>query len=232
MAVLRQLNTVKSALCVVNIVAIEDHAIILSIVERVGEDVFPGARIALARDGQAGLELCRREQPGLVLLDVELPDCDGFDLVAQIRSCSPEARILVLSSHTEPYVIHRLNVARIDGFVDKNDQPSESLAAALRAVSSGARYFSPAVERALSRHRSDPQSFDKILSSREQELLRMLGQSLSDLEISEKAGLSELTVRNHRRNIMAKLDLHSTPELIRYALENGFSRAHLIRLPS
>ncbi|WP_438480482.1 response regulator [Oleiharenicola lentus] len=211
----------------ISIVLIEDHAIVRGLIERVAEDAFPGATVSAARDGKTGLELCQQHKPRLVLLDLELPDADGFELVSEIRKVSPGARILILSSHTEDYILHRVHQVAVEGFMDKNDPSPEMLTEALQAVASGGRYFSATVENAFARFREDPLAFSKLLSEREQELLRLLGQGLSDEKISEKVGLREITVRNHRRNIMARLGIHSTPELIRYALEHGFARARL-----
>lgn len=206
------------------IVVIEDHAFVRGLIDRVCEDAFTSAVVASARDGREGLELCRQVKPRLVLLDLELPDIDGFELVAQIRAVAPTTRILVLSSHTESYVLHRVQQAGVEGFVDKNEQTPEMLTVALRTVADGGTYFSASVEQALAKYRADPLAFTKVLSEREQELLRRLGQGHSDQVIAEQLKLSELTVRNHRRNIMAKIGVHSTPELIRYALERGFTR--------
>jgi len=130
----------------------------------------------------------------------------------------------VLSAHTEPYILHRVRTAGVEGFFDKNEQTPETLLVALRTIMEGRDYFSASVESAMAKNRNDPGSFAKVLSEREQELLRLLGLGLTDQVIAGKFKLSELTVRNHRRNIMAKIGVHSTPEMIRYALEQGFTR--------
>lgn len=213
-----------STVLVRNLVLIDDHSIVRGLLQRIAEDAFPGVAVLAARDGRTGIELTERHQPELILLDLELPDADGFELVGRLRAAAPRARILVLSSHTEPYVLHRIIEAAVDGFVDKNEHDPALLAGVMRQVAEGRRYFSAVVEEALARFRSDPIAFPKLLSSREQELLRLFGQGWSDQRIAEQVGLREITVRNHRRNIMARLGIHSTPELIRYALENGFTR--------
>ena len=206
------------------IVIIEDHAIVRGLAQRVAEDVFHDPEVFFAREGLAGVEQCRVNQPQLVLLDLELPDADGFELVHQIRHAARSAKILVLSAHTESYILHRVRQVNVDGFVDKNEQTPEMLAAAMRTVVDGGHYFSPSVENSLAQSRADPKSFTKLLSDREQELLRWFGKGAPDAAIAERFKLSQLTVRNHRRNIMAKVGVHSTPELIRYAIENGFTR--------
>jgi DNA-binding NarL/FixJ family response regulator len=206
------------------IVVIEDQAIVQGLARRVGEEAFKSAAVTCTREGKAGVELCKSLQPELVLLDLELPDADGHDLIRQIRAVAPAARILVLSSHTEAYILHRVREAGVDGFFDKNEQSPDMLASALKTVASGGRYFSPTIEEAFNKSHRAPDAFQKLLSEREQELLRHFGDGLSDTAIAELTGLKEFTVRNHRRSVMIKLGIHSTPALIRYALENGFSR--------
>lgn len=207
-----------------NIVLIDDHSIVRGLLQRIAEDAFPGVTVFAARDGRTGIDLTEQHQPELILLDLELPDADGFELVGQLRTAAPRARVLVLSSHTEPYVLHRIIEAAVDGFVDKNEHDPALLVGVMRQVADGQRYFSAVVQDALARFRSDPTAFPKLLSPREQDLLRLFGQGWSDQRIAEQVGLRDITVRNHRRNIMARLGIHSTPELIRYALENGFTR--------
>lgn len=187
--------------------------------------MFPDATIAEAGDGAGALATCRRCQPDLLLLDLELPDTDGLDLLKEIQQFVPTGlRVLVLSSHTEPFALSRLRSAQVHGFVDKNEQSPETLCIALREIVSGRQYFSTVVARSHAALRANPQSFDKLLSEREQELLRLFGQGLSNEDVAARHRLTPVTARNHRRNIMGKLGIHSTPELIQYAIENGFAR--------
>lgn len=208
------------------IVVVEDQTMVRGLVARVCRDAFPDAEeIAEVGDGTSALAACRRLRPDLILLDLELPDTDGLDLLAELRRHAPPSlRVLVLSSHTEPFSLSRLRAAKIHGFVDKNEQSPETLCTALREVVAGRPYFSAVVDRGHAALRADPRAFDKLLSDREQELLRLFGQGLSNEEVASRHGLTPVTARNHRRNIMGKLGIHSTPELIQYAIENGFAR--------
>jgi two-component system response regulator NreC len=180
-----------------------------------------------AADGVGGLGLCGDAQPDLVLLDLDLPDYDGLDLAAEIAREAPQARILVLSSHADPYSVHRIQSAGIHGFVDKNEQSPEMLREAMRAVADGRRYMSPLVQRIHLSLRTDAKAFPKLLSDREVELVRLFGLGLTNDEVAERLGISLFTVRNHRHSVMAKLGIMSTSGLIRYAIENGFTRIRL-----
>ena len=93
-----------------------------------------------------------------------------------------------------------------------------------RPFLAGRRYLSSAVQRLRANLRADPAAFDKILSDREQAVLRLVGEGLDNDAVAARLKISPSTAKNHRLNIMAKLDLHSTPQLIRYAIEKGFTR--------
>lgn len=185
---------------------------------------FPKAEVFAAADGKSGLERCRNLRPDIVLLDLDLPDCDGLDLVAAIRGLHPGVRIVVVTSHSDDYAIHRSLEAHVAAFVDKCSQPIEAVGDAISEVAAGRVYYSPVVARAKARLSRDPQAFTKLLSVREQEVLRLLGEGFHNDVVAERLAVSPKTVLTHRRNIMSKLGVHSTPELIRYAFRKGFTR--------
>ncbi|MFI5337982.1 MAG: response regulator transcription factor, partial [Opitutales bacterium] len=108
--------------------------------------------------------------------------------------------------------------------LDKNEQPVKVLREAITTVLAGRQYVSSLVRQLRASVRADPAAFDKILSEREQEVLRLVGDGLSNEQIARHLAISVSTAKHHRLNLMAKLDLHSTPQLIRYAMEKGFAR--------
>lgn len=168
--------------------------------------------------------MCGIHRPNLVLLDLVLPDGEGFLLVPQIRKLVPKARIIGVSGHMSHYILHRLFEAKVDGFIDKNEPGLEVIAEAITTVMNGGTYFSPTAKKMQERMRLDNSCFTKLLSDREMELMTSFGEGLSDVEVSERTGIKASTVRNHRQNIMTKLNLNSTRQLIRYAIKNGFAR--------
>lgn len=209
------------------IVVIEDHALMRDLLLKACRAAIAGSTAAGARDAGSGLALCRREQPDVVILDLALPDRDGFELLDDLLVECPDAKLVGVTGYNDEFTLHRALRSRLHGFVDKNEQTSDQLAQAIAAVLKGQRYLSPL---ALDAHRSlrnDPAAFDKILSDREQDLLVHFGRGLTNREVADKVNLREVTVRNHRCRIMAKLGLRTSPELIRYALEKGFSRPPL-----
>lgn len=206
------------------IVVIEDHALIRDMLVIMCQRAVPGATATSAKDAGTGLALCRRESPDVVFLDLALPDRDGLDILPELFAACPGCKVIALSGYADEFTLHRALNSNVHGFVDKNEQPLEVLGEAVRTVTSGRRYFSPLAQRVRASLREDPEAFDKLLSDWEQQLLGMLGRGLSNEEIAKAQGLSAITVRNHRCRIMAKLGIHSTPELIHYAIEKGFSR--------
>lgn len=206
------------------LVLIEDQAMIRQLLVMACKQALADADVFSAATGRDGVELCGREKPAVVLLDLVLPDGDGLDLVPEIRRTVGDAKILVLSSHTDEFTLHCVQRAGVNGFVDKNEQAFEVLREALAAVLGGRSYFCSATQSIRARMKADPQSFTKVLSDREMELLGLFGRGLSNEDIGGQLGLRLNTVRNHRQNIMTKLGLASTPQLMLYALDKGFTR--------
>ncbi|MDX2108810.1 MAG: response regulator transcription factor [Verrucomicrobiota bacterium] len=176
-------------------------------------------------DGLAGLKECRAKPVDILLLDIMIPQIDGLSLATTLIKETPQIRILALSAQCDDYTLHRVVEIGFLGFVDKNRDKSAVLKEAILRVAEGHTYFAEVVRRVQNRLISDPKSFTKILTDREQELLIFLGAGLSNEEISPRVNLKPSAIQSHRRNILKKLDLHSTPELMRYSLSKGFIRS-------
>lgn len=188
------------------------------------ETSFQPEEVFQAENGAQALQYAADGSLDVIILDLELPDCDGLDLVSDLRESNPRSKIIVLSCHIDDVSVTRVFKSNIEGYVDKNQQPMETLREAIETVIEGRRYLSPIVRDIWKKLRDEPTSFDKILSDREQEVLALIGRGYTNPEIAEELDLSVHTVQNHRSNIMAKLDIHSTSHLIRYATEKGFTR--------
>jgi len=208
----------------VTVLVVEDHALVRELLGSACAQALPAATIQLAGTRAATLALCRNQPPDLVILDLVLPDGDGLDLVAEIFALAASARIIVLSSHIDEFTLQRAFSSRVHGILDKNEQPVRILHEAIATVMDGRRYVSSAVQRLKASLHADPAAFDKILSAREQSVLRLVGEGLTNSEIAQRLGIGVGTAKLHRLHLMAKLNLHSTPQLIRYAVERGFTR--------
>lgn len=180
------------------------------------------------RGGDA-VALILRTKPDLVILDLTLPDIDGFNIAAAVLAELPTLRILVLSSHCDDYTLFRIEQSKVHGFVDKNANTLATLREALAALEEGKCYYSAAFYAAKAARRADPRSFVKILSDRERAILCLIGEGLNDEEIGERLQISARTASTHRSNILRKLEIRNTPKLIAFAHEHGFTQVPVRR---
>lgn len=206
----------------VKIVIVEDHLMFREVLRKICEEEHHTVA-GEVDDGRRAVEVIKSAMPDLVLLDLHLPGKDGFEVLEELRKVVPDVMVLVLSSHCDDYTVFRVDRAGIQGFVDKNSNSVAALKHAIGLVSQGKSSFSEAFRRIRNQRHLDPNAFDKVLGNREQEILGLVGKSLRDGEIAQKLGISEQTVATHRLNIIRKLGLANTTELVRYAREHGFT---------
>ena len=184
--------------------------------------------IGEAATGAEGLRKALELKPDVVLMDISLPDGSGIEVTYDIRNSLPETRVAILSMHLDIDYIARAFQAGATGYVVK-ESATERLIECLEAVAKG-RYFVDSsvshkvVESLLNRRDQKAKMTDAAygtLTSREQEVMRLLAEGLSAKEIAERLFISHKTVENHRSSIMRKLELHTTMDLVRYAAKFG-----------
>ena len=204
---------------------VEDHLILREVFREVCTHVLGHTIVAEAGGGKEAVEAIRRTTPELILLDIVLPDFDGFEVLRRMkRRSEPRPRVLLLSGYLDPYTVYRVANAEVDGFVDKCASPVQTLAEAIRAIASNGTYFSESFRQMQARMNEDPKSFDKVLTRRELVILQLVGKLLPDEAVARRLNITPRTAETHRQAIMNKLGMHSRPELIRYAQRNGFMR--------
>jgi two-component system, NarL family, response regulator NreC len=174
-----------------------------------------------AGNGREAVEMAERLQPDLVVMDVAMPELNGIEATRRICEASPRIRILALSMHKDSVYVREILRAGARGYLLK-DSSDTDLLAAVRAVAGGEGYLSPGVSEAVlsdyRRHVTDPID---LLTSREREVLQLIAEGRTNKEIATLLGLSVYTVDAHRGRIMEKLNLHSTGELVRFAVRKG-----------
>ena len=185
--------------------------------------------VAEAATGREAIEAAAQHKPDVVVMDIAMPNLNGIEAGKRIVAELPKTSIVILSMHSDEAYILRALKAGARGYLLK-DSAETDLLQAVRAVASGKAFFSPAVSRVLAddyirqvRHQGLEDPYD-LLTARERELLQLIAELKSTKEIAELVGISVHTVDTHRGNLMQKLNAHSIPELILYAVRKGVIR--------
>ena len=179
-----------------------------------------------AADGRQAVVLSESANPDVVIMDIGMPNLNGIEAARQIVSHNPRTAIAILSMHSdESYVIRALK-AGARAYLLK-DSAEADLLAAVRALSEGKSFFSPAISRILVEdymrqlERQGAEDTYELLTNREREILQLLAEGRTNKEVAAMLNLSLYTVETHRTHILQKLNLHSVPELILYAVRKG-----------
>jgi len=180
-----------------------------------------------AADGREALDLVRRLQPDVVLMDITMPRMTGLEATREVVRTSPQTRVLVLTMHGTDEYFFRVLDAGASGYLLKEAAPAD-LVSAVRAVHAGGVYLHPALARRLlgaylgkAAAAGEEQISLERLSERERDVLRLIAEGCTSQEIAERFFLSVNTVQTHRRHIMEKLQLHDRSQLVRYAMRAG-----------
>ena len=206
---------------VIKILLADDHAIV-----RQGLKLILSAHSDLqvvgeAANGREAIDLAQKLQPDMVLIDVAMPELNGIEATRRMIESTPRLRVLVLSMHKEPVYVREILKAGARGYILKDAIDTELLGAVL-AVARGDGYISPAVSGALlNDYRHNVTDPIDLLSSREREVLQLIAEGKTNKEIATRLNLSVYTVDSHRGKVMDKLNLHSTGELVRFAVRHG-----------
>ena len=184
--------------------------------------------IAEAENGFEGISYAKKMKPELIIMDLSLPDKSGIEVTREIMAKLPGTYIMILSMHSKIDYITEAFKAGAKGYLVK-ESATEKLVEGLNAISNN-EYFldaflSPQVIKNLVASKDKEAKITDagygVLTPREQEIMRLVAEGLSSKVIAEKLFISPKTVENHRTNIMNKLDIHSTLELVRYAARLG-----------
>lgn len=211
------------------VVIVEDEALLRDLLCSVCAREFQHEVIAALSDGHAAVDAIVRGAPDMVLLDLRLPQLDGLDVVAEVRARGLAPRVLVLSAVCDAYTVRKVERAEISGFLHKTATMLPNLRQAMNVVAAGGSFFCPSFRQIKARNASDSDFFEKILSPREQTVLAMLSDGMTDREIGSALGLSPRTVESHRMNMLRKLGLGSKLGLERYAKSCGFTQNWQVR---
>ncbi len=172
-----------------------------------------------AGNGPETLELIAKEKPDIAILDISMPGLDGFEIYEKMKSNGIETKVIFLTVHNDTLTAKKAIQSNTSGYVLK-DNAFEDLLYAIRAVASGGKFISPSISDKILNF-SEKESKNHILTGRESEILRLIASGLTNRQIANKLFISIKTVETHRTNIMQKLDVHTTADLVRYAIKTG-----------
>jgi two-component system, NarL family, response regulator NreC len=205
----------------IRVLLADDHAMVRKGFRLILENESDMEIVGEAGNGREAVEQTEKLHPDVVVMDVAMPELNGIEATRRVSSSSPRTRVLALSMHKDSVYVREILRAGARGYLLKDSIDSD-LVSAVRAVARGDGYLSPAVSDAVlsdyRRHVTDPLD---LLTSREREVLQMIAEGKTNKEIASSLNLSVYTVDAHRGKIMEKLNLHSTGELVRFAVRNG-----------
>jgi len=207
----------------VRILVADDHGVVRKGLRLILERHDGLEVIGEAADGREAVRLAEELSPDIVIMDVGMPRLNGIDATAQILHRNPRAGVIILSMHSDEGYIVRALSAGAKGYLLK-DSAEEDLIQAVRIVAQGRPFFSPRITQTLLddyvrqlRQKGLQDSYD-LLTEREKEVLQLISEGKSNKEVATILGLSVYTVETHRTNLMQKLNLHNTAEIVLYAV--------------
>ena len=207
----------------IRVILIDDHALVREGVGRLLEEA-PGMRVVGSfEDGAAAVRFAARAEPDVAIVDVAMPGASGIDVARRLRAVSPKTRLLMLSMHARAEYVQQAFWAGAHGYVLK-ECAGEEVVAAVRAVHAGRRYLSA---RVAPRTLEDALVEDPLerLSAREMEVLKLVVEGNTSLEVATLLGLSPKSIDTYRSRLMTKLDVEHLPALVKFAIRRGLTSA-------
>lgn len=208
---------------------VDDHAVVRFGLQMLLEEHDDIEITGEAATGREAIDAVVRLRPDIVLMDIGLPDISGIEATREIKRIRPETAIVVLTIHEDEEYFFNMLQAGASGYVPKRAAPEELLTA-IRAAARDEVYIYPSLAKLLVSdyvRQGDPRDPERFaeLTPRESEVIVPVAEGATDYEIGELLSISPKTVARHRENIMARLNLHSRADLVRYAIRKGIIKA-------
>jgi DNA-binding NarL/FixJ family response regulator len=214
----------------VKVLIADDHPVVREglkyVIENKGEDI---KIIGEASDGNEVLEFAKKNLVDVYILDISMPILNGIETTYSLIKMDSRSKIIILSTHDSRIFVEKALKSGARGYILK-ESSTEEVIHAVHEVYRGRFFLSPAISKFIvngfldNMHDNNRNIKVFNLTKREREILQLIGEGLTDKEISRKLNLSLHTVHVHRKNIMNKLDIHKQAGLIRYAIKEGISK--------
>jgi DNA-binding NarL/FixJ family response regulator len=209
----------------VRVLILDDHKLVRAGLRMLLQHEPEVEVVGEAESGDHALDLCSTLAPDIALVDLAMPGMTGWQVLAELKARAPAVKVIILSVHsTEEHVVRALR-AGARGYVLKEAAPQE-LISAVRTVNEGGNWLPSQLSRqVLDAYLRRIQATDppNLLTARQREILRFIADGASTKQIAADLDVSVKTVESHRAQIMAKLDIHDTAGLVRYAIRHGIS---------
>ena len=177
-----------------------------------------------ARTGREAVAKAGELHPDVVIMDFAMPDLNGMEATRQIRATVPHTEVLILSMHESEKLVHEMLAAGARGYLLKTDT-GEFLIAALQALAEHKPFFTPKISAVVLKGYLNPETREGAeLTPREREIIQLIAEGKATKEVAEVLGISVKTADTHRTNLMRKLKLHSTADVVRYAIRNQITQ--------
>jgi DNA-binding NarL/FixJ family response regulator len=217
-----------------SILLADDHTMFRRGVRRIIQSIRGTEVVGEASDGFELLELVKKTSPRLVIVDISMPNLRGLEATRELKIINPAVKVLILTMHKDKEYLYHAFSAGADGYLLKEDADSE-LISAIETMRKGGTYISPLLSPQLAdlvieksrpgaEHRASPSN---VLSIREQEILKLIAEGKSSKEMAGLLFISIRTVQHHRANIMRKLKIKKTADLVKYAIQKGYTESPL-----
>jgi DNA-binding NarL/FixJ family response regulator len=210
----------------IRLLLVDDHEVVRTGLRMLLESQSDIKIIAEASTGEEALEMVRKYHPDVVVMDITLPDITGIEATRRIKDENPDVAVVALTIHEDEQYFFAMLQAGVSGYVPKRAAP-EDLINAIQVAHAEEVYIYPSLAKTLvsdfigrAQTESDEASLE-VLTPREQEVLELLAEGLTNEEIADALVISKHTVARHRENLMRKLKLHSRSELVKYAIRKG-----------
>ena len=207
----------------IRILLADDHSIVRKGLRMQFQECDQFEIVGEACDGREAVQMAESQNPDVVIIDIAMPELSGIEATAQIVKRNPRTGVVIFSMHADDIYLSRALAAGAKGYLLKDGNDSD-LARAVEAAAEGKPFFSPTIASILVgdymrqlQQRGLQDSYD-LLTEREKETVHLLAEGKSNKEVAKVLNLSLYTVETHRSNIMEKLDLHTTAEIILYAV--------------
>lgn len=206
----------------INVLLVDDHELVRTGIKRLLEDVKGIRVIGEVETGEEAVLFCRKQEPDVVLMDMNMPGIGGIEATKKIIRYNPDIKIIVLTIHTEDPFPTKVMQVGASGYLTKDACPDEMINA-IRAVNSGQRYLTPEIaqQMALSQFKSAEENPFSSLSDRELQIMMMVTRGEKVPDISEQLLLSTKTINSYRYRMFEKLNISNDVELTHLAIRHG-----------